>query len=433
MGLPLRGFGEVLWYPVAAAPVFLGDGAKFVQAVGRARYRNEKTTGRLRLAIEYIGEAPHSAYFCGRLEQLTAHSENQNVPVAVSPGIATAEFPVETLGFRTLSLFVTDKPETIVEDGLLSAVTEQDEAFKSYEAAARLVQPMLADWFGAAGPVEPLRIIDHPGQAFEDGSLLVMSMRAADPQALAPAMAQALSHAWMPSRQPWIEEGLAQWMYLMWLERTSGRDAAVSELQHEAVALAFAEPQADTAGALPAGQSLLEARDEVYYRTKAAAVWWMLRTLVGEDELKQVLQSYRKDAKGIDDPKRLEKALELKIGKSFAWFFDDWVYADKGLPDLSIVQVTPSALRATGPKGQGWLVAVEVRNDGDAVADVPVTVRSGALTATQRVRVPARSNVSTRILFQKTPEEVLVNDGEVPEMRTSTHSRRITVEPVDTK
>ena len=146
-----------------------------------------------------------------------------------------------------------------------------------------------------------------------------------------------------------------------------------------------------------------------------------------------MLQSYRKDAKGSEDPKRLEKALELKTGKSFAWFFDDWVYADKGLPDLSIVQVTPSALRATGPKGQGWLVAVEVRNDGDAVADVPVTVRSGALTATQRVRVPARSNVSTRILFQKTPEEVLVNDGEVPEMRTGTHSRRITVEPVEAK
>ena len=35
----LRGFGNVLWYPVAAAPVFLGDGAKLFQSVGATKLR----------------------------------------------------------------------------------------------------------------------------------------------------------------------------------------------------------------------------------------------------------------------------------------------------------------------------------------------------------------------------------------------------------
>ena len=87
-----------------------------------------------------------------------------------------------------------------------------------------------------------------------------------------------------------------------------------------------------------------------------------------------------------------------------------------GLPDLSIANVTPRALEKVGDKGAGWLVAVEVRNDGDAAAEVPVTVRSGTLTSTERLRVPGRSSASTRIVFEGTPEEVRVNDGSVPEV-----------------
>jgi hypothetical protein len=101
------------------------------------------------------------------------------------------------------------------------------------------------------------------------------------------------------------------------------------------------------------------------------------------------------------------------------------VYRDSGLPDLSIAGVTPRAIDQIGNKGAGWLVAVEVKNDGGAVAEVPVTVRSGTLTATQRLRIPARSSASTRIVFEGTPTEVLVNDGTVPEVGSSIHTRQI--------
>ena len=73
----------------------------------------------------------------------------------------------------------------------------------------------------------------------------------------------------------------------------------------------------------------------------------------------------------------------------------------------------------------GWLVAIEVKNDGDAAAEVPVTLRSGTLTSTQRLRIAGRSSASTRMVFEGTPSEVIVNDGTVPEMTAMIHTRQI--------
>ena len=41
----LRGFGNVLWYPTAAAPVFLGDGAKLFQSVGQTKLQQAACDG----------------------------------------------------------------------------------------------------------------------------------------------------------------------------------------------------------------------------------------------------------------------------------------------------------------------------------------------------------------------------------------------------
>src|ERR1700730_1236311 len=89
-GTALRGFGNVLWYPTAAAPVFLGDGAKLFQSVGQTKLQQAAAMIHLRLTVEYVGDAPDAAFFCGRREQLKTVSENQSLPVAESPGVATA-------------------------------------------------------------------------------------------------------------------------------------------------------------------------------------------------------------------------------------------------------------------------------------------------------------------------------------------------------
>jgi hypothetical protein len=420
----LRGFGSVLWYPTAAAPVFLGDGAKLFESVGKTRLQQAAATIHLRLTVEYVGDTPDAAFFCGRREQLKVVSENQSLPVAESPGVATAEFSDRPIGFRTPSLFVTDRAGTVTNNSLISAVTDHYDAVPSYGTAADKVRPLLAEWLGP-GPLSILYLLDHDGQPFEDDALLVAPMRASTPDTLAPELVHSLSHAWFRSSHAWLDEGVAQFMGLQWMEQSLGRETAVAHLQEEAKALALVEPPpARGTESTDEGQSLIRASDEVYYRTKAAAVLQMLRSLVGDDALRRTLQLYRED-KLDSDPKEFQRVLERTSRRDLAWFFDDWVYRDRGLPDLSIASVTPRAIDQIGNKGAGWLVAVEVRNEGGATADVPVTVRSGTLTSTQRLRIPGRSSASTRIVFEGMPTEVLVNDGTVPEVGSSIHSKQI--------
>jgi hypothetical protein len=420
----LRGFGNVLWYPTAAVPVFLGDGAKLFQSVGQTKLQQAAAAVHLRLTVEYTGDAPDAAFFCGRRAQLVAVSENQNLPVAESPGVASAEFSERPLGFRTPSLFVTDRAGTVTDNSLISAITDHYDALPNYGAAAAKVQPQLAEWLGA-GPLGMLYILDHAGQPFEDDALLVVPMRASEPDVLAPSLVHSLSHAWFGSSHVWLDEGVAQFMSMLWIEQGQGREVAVQQLQEAAKTLALVEPSpAQHLSDPDQGQSLILASDDVYYRTKAAAVLWMLRSLVGDDALKHALRIYRDD-KLDSDPKEFQRVVERVAKRDLGWFFDDWVYRDRGLPDLSIANVTPRALDKIGDKGAGWLVSVEVRNDGDAVAEVPVTVRSGTLTATQQLRIPGRSSASTRIVFEGTPDEVIVNDGSVPEVVSSVHTKQL--------
>ena len=302
-GTALRGFGDVLWYPTAAAPVFLGDGAKLFQVAGRKKLEQATATVKMRLSVAYVGDAPDAAYFCGQREPLKAVNENSNMPVATAPGVATAEFPSRILGFRPLSLFVTNSAPNRTDDDKIAAVTDHYDVLPSYATAAGKVQPLLQDWLGAK-PLNILNIVDHGGQPFEDDSLLVTPMRAIDPDALAPSLLHSLTHAWFRSSHVWLDEGVPQFMSLLWVEQTQGRDAALKVLQDRLNALALAEP-VPAADSTSVGQSLILATDEVYYRTKAGAVLWMLRSLV-------------------DDPALVNTAPE-----SDGWFFKLTV-ADKG-------------------------------------------------------------------------------------------------------
>jgi hypothetical protein len=423
----LRGFGDVLWYPTAAAPVFLGDGAKLFQIVGRTKLMQASAMVHLRLAVEYVGDPPDTAFFCGRREKLLAVSENANVAVAESPGVATAEFSERPLGFRAMSLFVTDRAATRTDGDLISAVTDHYDTLPNYAAAALKMQPLLKDWLGA-DPLTTLDIIDQGGQPFEDDALLVTTMRASEPSVLAPSVLHSLTHAWFRSSHVWLDEGVPQFVSLLSVAESQGREAALAQLQEQVNTLSLAEPViSQAADARPVGQSLIEARDEVYYRTKGAAVLWMLRDIVGDDALKNGLQMYRREGKGEADPKQFQRVLEKAAKKDLNWFFDDWVYRDRGLADLSIASVTPRALPSKGDKEASWLIAVEVRNEGAAEVEVPVTVRSGTLTTTERLRIPGRSSASTRIVFEGVPDEVLVNDGSVPEIASSRHTKEVVV------
>ena len=196
--------------------------------------------------------------------------------------------------------------------------------------------------------------------------------------------------------------------------------SALGMLEADRTALALAEPESPGQST---GQPLAQASTPVYYRTKAAYVLWMLRDIAGDAALSAALRVYNfaADAPGSNaDQTSFEKLLEKASHRDMAWFFADWVNADKGLPDLSIHSVFPSA-ESSG----NWLVSVDVANSGYASAEVPVTVRSASASVTQRLLVPARGNGVQRILIQGKPVQVEVNDGTVPEIEASVHITRL--------
>ena len=436
----LRGFGEVLWYPVAAPTAVFGEGNELVAGIAAQRRLNAAATMRLRLTVVYAGDPPDEAVFNGEVMPLQKTPDTENQVVDETRGTATAEFALAPIGFRTPSLFLTAQNAQQTGSNLLRVITPVPEAAEGYATAAQSLEPLLRAWVGP-DPAGPLTILEHAGEPFEDGAFFAAHLSpSADPRDIAPALVRGLGHAYFhdpAAWSVWLEEGVPELMSLFALERGSGRDAAVAQLEHNATLIALSEPAPAPAGAASgetAPTALVRASADVFVRLKAAAVLWQLRDILGDEAFRTGLLSFRHSLAanaGYDrDQTSFEKTLERTSGRDLGWFFGDWVYQDRGLPDLTITAVDPHAMPARPGKNGGYLVAVVVKNEGDAVAEVPVTVASGgtgagALTATERLRVAAHSSAATRVLFEGTPETLAVNDGSVPELRTSRHTRVI--------
>jgi hypothetical protein len=434
----LRGFGNALWYPVSAPQVFLSDGS-LVPAIGRVRLTERGATVRLRLSLEYRGEPPVAVYFCGRRQAFKALTDDADSPVAAGSGIAHAEFAPEAIGFRALSLFVVAAPETMaaplpeIGTPMLALETTDTGAVAPLAASAERVAPLVQQWFGTR-PLSALTVLDHDGQPFEDGPLLVAPLGALAAASAAPALAHGLTHAWVQTGQPWMDEGLAEFVSLLWTEHEQGRDAAVAALDAlmkpvGAMDAGFASFSEEQAAPVDAGQPLIAASDELIYRRKAAGVWWMLRDLAGEQPLEQALSAWRTQRERGDEPEAqamaFEHLLEKTSGKDLRWFFDDWVLHDRGLPELSIVDIAPRQIQAGPGRDAGWLVAVTVHNGGGAAAEVPLTLRSGQGSTTKSIRVPGFGDTTERVVMEAPPTEVQLNDGSVPEAGPSVHTRTV--------
>jgi hypothetical protein len=411
----LRGFGNVAWYPVASAPVALGDGAKFFTEAAAERQRQSQATVAMRITEEFFGEAPNLAVLDG--ETMTV--KPTSLPTAASvPGIVTCSLPPTRLGLASPSLFLLARTASEGDGVTVFARPEDAANAQAYMTAAAAVAPLIHHWLGIK-PRGPLNIVDLPDgddAPFEDGDVLFANVRSTEASKLTGTLIHSLSHMYFHSPYAWLQEGVPSFMASLWVEQTSGRDAAIQQLDNTRGALSLAEP-ADMS--LPAPQSLLAARDPVYYRTKATYVFWMLRSIAGDDALAQALQAYQPEADLNGDA--FEQLLSRDSHKDLKWFFDDWVYHDRGLPDLSIAGVYPNKASVPG----SYIVAVDVANTGTAEAEVPVSVSSGTTTVTERLRIPAKARISHRFLLQGEPAEVAVNDGTVPEVEASVHKQTL--------
>ncbi len=439
----LRGFGNVVWYPASSVPVILGDGARVFDEMGEHKLRMADAHFHLTLAEEFPhGQAPTVALINGHRVALTL-TEPQNAGAEVA-GVASASLDQPQIGFEAPSLFLAVRNAHQATNTTLYTVPDDDSAVEGWASAAAFVTPFLQGWLGQV-PRSELTILDlpDPGDApFETGALLVTDVGPGTPDQLDGVFAHSLTHAFLctstSSPPAWLFEGVAGFMGTLWIEKQQGRQKALESLESNRPALALAEPASP--GESP-GQPLAQAISPIYYRTKAAYVFWMLRDLAGDAAISAALRADSPTegaANGLRPSARsdyFEKLVEkdaLNSGESsslgptpeprqdLAWFFSDWVNADKGLPDIAIDSVFPSHT-----EGDNWLVAVDLSNSGYAAAEIPLIVSNTLTSVTRRVIVPARGKVTERILIQGEPTKVQANDGTVPETESSVHIRTL--------
>lgn len=418
----LRGFGNVVWYPVSSVPVILGDGNRLFDEMGEQKLRSFGARFSLQLVDEFVnGEAPTVALINGHPVPLAITGGSDDVA-----GVATASLEDEALGFQAPSLFVAVRKKAQAGDATLWTLPADEPAVPGWSAAAGAVTPFLQGWLGPH-PRSPFVILDLPDPEdapYETGVMLAAGIHEGTADALDAMMAHGLTHAWLETEThappAWIDEGVAHFMGTLWLEKQQGRTRALESLEVNRQALALAEPPSPGESA---GQPLAQAIAPIYYRTKAAYVFWMLRDLAGDAALSAAFRDYDPaQAASVQPgaPSQLEKLIEQHAHRDLSWFFADWVDADKGLPDIAIDSVFPSAAQAGNT-----LVAVNLSNSGYAAAEVPVTVQTDNTAVTQRILVPGRGRADRRILIQGAPTQVQANDGAVPEVEASVHVTRL--------
>ena len=140
--------------------------------------------------------------------------------------------------------------------------------------------------------------------------------------------------------------------------------------------------------------------------------------MIGADALKKALAAYRPE----DDtsPSYMPHLIEAQSNRDLEWFFDDWVYHDRGLPNFHIAAVYPWE-----SSGNAHVVTVTVENLGDAGAEVPLILKMEQGEVTKRLRILGKSKAILRVETASAPHEILVNDGSVPESDRSNDEYKI--------
>ncbi len=409
----VRGAGYVCWYPVSIEAASLSDGAALFQALGEWRERHADSVLHVQLSVLTDQLVVSNGRLLGQKAQAEAEGtlhqrEYEWAPLGLAP-------PTFAIGDYTL----LSRPSINV-----FYLAGHQAAAQEYALAEEKAAPMLEDWFGPQR--QKVVVIELPAGdvPFDSGALLFSPLAAPDRNRVEVAIAHQVAHASLQSPRLWIAEGLAQFAQALVRERQEGRKAALAYMQNFRPALAQVEQQntstAKDASPPPAAEnSLIRSGDEIYYRVKAMFVWWMLRDMVGDAALEPALHAY----KAADDkqPAYVQQLVETQSKRQLEWFFDDWVYRDRGLPDFRITAAYPRRMLP-----ENVSVTITVENTGAVRAEVPVIVPVPPGEAVQRVLAPAHGKVVARIQAPSAPAQVVVNDGSVPESDMSNNTFSVT-------
>ena len=174
-----------------------------------------------------------------------------------------------------------------------------------------------------------------------------------------------------------------------------------------------------------ADDTLLNTSDEILLRGKGSFVFWMLRDMLGDAALQRVLAGYRPEADL--SPAYLQGLLEEGRKRDLEWFFDDWVYRNRGLPEFRVDNVYSRPILEDANKG--YLLTVTVENLGSAGAEVPVSIQTPKGEKSVRVLVKARQKASGRLQIADVATRAVVNDGSVPETNSGNNTFEVPAGP----
>ncbi|MGC2196348.1 MAG: hypothetical protein WA628_16875 [Terriglobales bacterium] len=408
----VRGVGNVAWYPVSTEAANLSEGNSLFETLGRWKQRELKAE--MKIQIDYLGTGGQArpAFWC--------NGKNVRLTAGTSPAeSARTECLFARLGLDVPTFVLADYQ--ILDRPMVQIAyrPEHKSNAEKFAQAGEAVTPFITEWFGALSEkAQVAELMDPAASPFESGAMLLTPLDDADPKLLQIALVHELTHAAYSSNRQWIYEGLAHFSQALYRERQENRQAAVDFMGLHRSAVVVAEKAVAARPKDAPEESLITTTVEEFYRSKAAYVWWMLRDMIGEDALKKALASYRPEQD--NDPSYLQRLVEVQSKRDLQWFFDDWVYHDRDLPDF---RVETAFSRKSSQ--DNYLVTVTVENLGSAGAEVPVIVRFDGGELTDRVQVRAKAKGVIRVSTPKPPTQIIVNDGSVPESDMSNNVFKI--------
>src|SRR5712671_3870885 len=398
----VRGAGYVTWYPIASEAANLSEGTILFDILARWKARESSSTMHLQVAVSSDEEADQPELLVNATACPTTHVVQQQF---------VADCTYRSLGvvvptFVIANYEIVDRPAIAVH-----FLRGHDAAAAGYADAAAKVALFIAEWFGdPRSKAQTADIGDANAAPFESGPLLLTPLTRTDPKLAGLVAAHQLTHAAFSSPRPWINEGLAHFAQALYLEHQGGRQAALDYMGLHRSAFSAADQKQTSAPKSEdeTSHALVNTNDEELYRSKAMCVWWMLRDMVGETGLKKALALYH--AEQDREPSYMPRLIQAQTQKDLEWFFDDWVYRDRGLPEF---KVASTFTRKTLP--EGYMLTITVTNSGTAGAEVPLTVKFAGGEITKRLVVQGKSDGVIRVEVPKLPEEIVINDGSVPE------------------
>ena len=415
----VRGAGYVAWYPIATEVANLSEGNSLFEVLGRWKTREAASKMHVHLSVSRDdGEEPQSLLLneasCKLMYERIGRASLSSADCTYQPpGLLTPLFVLANYHF-------VDRPTIVVhyEHG-------HDSSAVSYADAAEKVAPLITEWFGKPREkAQTADLADPTAAPFESGALLLTPLANSDSKLAGLAAAHQLTHAAFFSFRPWIEEGLAHFAQALYLEHEKGRQAALDymDLHRSALREIESPTAAQKSEDGEASRSLVNTTSEELYRSKAMCVWWMLRDMVGEPALKKAIAAYHPDQD--KEPSYMPRLISAQTQRDLEWFFDDWVYRDRGLPDFK-VESAFSRKTMTG----SFILTITLDNLGTAGAEVPIFVKFAGGEVMKRLEVRAKNKAVIRVELPAAPQEIVVNDGSVPESDRTNNTFKIEQEP----